>query len=156
MPTIQVKRKDIDEGLAESCEACPVALATERVTKEDCRVQSVDGQLRLFVGARSIAAPEPVRRFVYYFDRLDAEEGEPVCGGYKPRVPRRLPPELQTFTFKIPPLSDAEWEEGCYGCERLYPTEELDDEGFCWKCSSVPDDPRFSKYVDSVQPQETA
>jgi hypothetical protein len=35
---IQVTQQDIDEGVAESCHDCPVALAIERATLGDVRV----------------------------------------------------------------------------------------------------------------------
>ena len=72
--TVNVTQKDIDEGVAEDCYACPIALAAMRAT--GCKGAGVSPYyLRLFYDNEeaSYRLPRAAERFV-----LDFDEGKPV------------------------------------------------------------------------------
>jgi hypothetical protein len=127
---VRVTAEHIRTGLAGDCLRCAVALALDAATGDDeCMVAEKDWTFHLCVWGRWIVAPPEVRRFVDAIDGLDREEDE------RPILPEKLEgSDLAPFAFTLPPLTDPEWQEECYGCEQLFDANELDEEGFCPEC----------------------
>lgn len=122
---IQVTEDDIKQGIAGDCHCCAIALALARHTGDGEPMVYVDEwQMRLQVWSRSIVAPWEVTRFIHDMDDESRdEEGHPI-----------LSSKHEPFEFEIPEDDDNEWDDRCYGCEKYFKTEALDDEGYCEKC----------------------
>ncbi len=76
---VRVTEEDIERGIAEDCERCPVALALNRaladeLTRANLQV-SIDGGTILFCSGatlvRTVCAPACVRDFIFDFDGGD-------------------------------------------------------------------------------------
>lgn len=130
MPTepirVVVTADDIAHGIAGSCFCCPVALALSRATGDDhANVYERDWRMWLDAHSRTLKAPSAVREFVEWFDALERRKTGRV-------ILRNLsPPPCE---FELPPLSSPEWQERCDGCEELFASVELDDDGLCASC----------------------
>lgn len=82
--TIEVTQADIDAGESQSCTACPIALAVQRVFPE-CRIEVTERAMYLYRGEELEAranTPRTAARFVRLFD-----QGFPV----------------EPFTFEVDP-----------------------------------------------------